>query len=350
VSSRPDLIPERAREGYCTGLDFSRQEETHRSKEMVAAEKGDYHVAVTLRIAFGPADKNVIRGPCMNDRTPRRAAAATKSMKMKTSKSGTAEVFDLGLIKSVGKALTVLQELYHAGRPLRVIDLANSLQTSPSTISRLVSTLAGAGLVEQEADTGRCYLGFGLALLGNATLGRRELDLIALPVMAELSAEFNEYISLSRLHQWKVIIMRGRTLDTIRRDITMMSVVPVHGSAPGKVLAAWQDPSYVRQMLAQHGMDALTSRTITTIDAFMEELERIRKAGFALDDQELIQGLRHVAAPVYDHRGDVVATISAGGSARRVDGEELEKLTAATIRCAADVSRQLGFRHSSLGR
>jgi IclR family transcriptional regulator, KDG regulon repressor len=257
---------------------------------------------------------------------------------------GSAEVLDLSLIKSVGKAIAVLQELYEAGRPLRIIDLAELIDTSSSTVSRMVSTLAAAGLVEQEADTGRVYLGIGLALLGNAALGRRELDLIALPAMAELSAEFKEYISLSRLHKWKVIIMRGRTLETLRRDITMMSVVPVHGSAPGKALAAWRDARYVRQMLADHGMEALTSRTITSVDAFMEELARVRKAGYAVDDEELIRGLRHVAAPVYDHRGAVVATISAGGSAHRVKDAQLERLTAATMRCASDISRQLGFR------
>jgi DNA-binding IclR family transcriptional regulator len=130
----------------------------------------------------------------------------------------------------------------------------------------------------------------------------------------------------------------------------MMSVVPVHGSAPGKMLAAWQDQSYVRQMLAHHGMDALTSRTITSVDVFMKELERIRKAGFAVDDQELIQGLRHVAAPIFDHRGEMIATISAGGSAKRVEGIELERLTAATIRCADDISRQLGFRRPATTR
>jgi IclR family transcriptional regulator, KDG regulon repressor len=123
-----------------------------------------------------------------------------------------------------------------------------------------------------------------------------------------------------------------------------VSIVPVHGSAPGKALAAWQDGRFVRQMLAEHGMDAFTSRTITSVDAFMEELARVRKAGYALDDEELINGLRHVAAPIYDHRGEVVATISAGGSAQRVKDAQLERLTAATIRCASDVSRQLGFR------
>lgn len=268
---------------------------------------------------------------------------ALKASKKKPAR-GTAEVLDLSLIKSVGKAIAVLQELYEAGRPLRVVDLADLIDTSSSTASRMVSTLASAGLVEQEVETGRVYLGLGLALLGNAALGRRELDLIAQPAMAELSAEFKEYISLSRLHKWKVIIVRGRTLQTLRRDISMTSVVPVHGSAPGKILAAWQDTRYVRRMLAEHGMAAYTSKTITSVDAFVAELAKVRKAGCAFDNEELIQGLRHVAAPVFDHRGQVIATISAGGSANRVKDAHLERLTSATVRCATDISRQLGFR------
>jgi YD repeat-containing protein len=76
----------------------------------------------------------------------------------------------------------------------------------------------------------------------------------------------------------------------------------------------------------------------------MEEMARVRNAGYALDEEELIRGLRHVAAPIYDRRGKVVATISAGGSAHRVKDSQLERLTAATIRCASDISRQLGFR------
>ena len=85
----------------------------------------------------------------------------------------TNDVLESGhLIRSVGKAMAILHLIGESPRPLRITDLAKRLQMSSSVVSRLVSTLAEGGLVEQEEDTGRCYLGFGMVLLGDAALGR----------------------------------------------------------------------------------------------------------------------------------------------------------------------------------
>src|SRR6266702_2153728 len=104
-----------------------------------------------------------------------------------------------GLIKSVDKAVNILQELYAAHRPLRVSELAKALSLSPSVVSRIISTFASSGLVDIDEETGRIYLGLGLVLLGNSALGRRKLDYLAIPVMARLAEQFEEYVSLSRL-------------------------------------------------------------------------------------------------------------------------------------------------------
>ena len=250
---------------------------------------------------------------------------------------------DLGLIKSVGKAIAILETLYESGRPLRIIEIANALQMSSSAISRLASTLANGGLVDQD-ETGRCQLGYGLTLFGHASLGRRELDRIALPYTSELSAQFREYVSIGRLYRWKVILLRGHTMQ----GLNLTSVIPVHATAPGKLLAAWQDPDFVVSMLKRHGMDSYTDKTLTSVDGFMSQLEQIRMVGFSTDDQELISGLRHVAAPIRDHTGAVIASVSAGGSIRLVAGSELDNLTQATIRCASEISRQMGFREKPI--
>jgi IclR family KDG regulon transcriptional repressor len=90
-------------------------------------------------------------------------------------------------------------------------------------------------------------------------------------------------------------------------------------------------------------MDPYTSRTITTIDAFLAEVEKVRRQGFALDDCELAADLRHVATPIFDHHGVVVATLSIGGPAQDMRGAELDSLTEAIGHGALEVSRQLGF-------
>jgi DNA-binding IclR family transcriptional regulator len=252
------------------------------------------------------------------------------------------------LIRSVGKAMAILQAIGESPRPLRITDLAKRLHLSSSVVSRLVSTMAEGGLVEQEEDTGRCYLGFGLAILGNAAMGRRDLDRLAAPIMAEISARFATYVMLSRLHRGSVVTMLNRATESLQRDIKMTCVMPVHATASGKVLAAWLDPLELNEVLRVHPLDSFTSKTITTTEQFRQELERVRAQGFAIDEQESVQGRVYVGAPIRDHRGEVVAAISAGGPAIELQGDALEALIRAIVQRALEISRQLGYEERSL--
>lgn len=249
-------------------------------------------------------------------------------------------------IKSVSKAISILEALRQSRRPLRVIDLARLLNLSSSAVSRIAGTLASRGLIEYDQDTGRLYLGFGLALLGNATMGRRAIDRIALPVMAEITVRFkhdNRYISLGRQYGGQVVYLRGRTPEMLQRDLNTVSVAPMHATAPGKVFAAWKQREQVIAEFADYSMDPYTPRTITTIDAFLQEIAHVRRHGFALDDRELVEDLRHVATPIFDHLGRVVATLSIGGPAQDMQGAELDSLASAIGHGSLEVSRQLGY-------
>jgi IclR family KDG regulon transcriptional repressor len=250
---------------------------------------------------------------------------------------------DGNLIKSVGKALAILEELYSSGRALRVGDLAARLDMSPSAVSRLVSTLGTSRLVDQDEESGRCYLGIGLSLLGHAALGRRELDQIALPVLADISRRFPAYASLCRMYRNKVIMIRGRTSETLQRDSSLMCVHPVHACASGKLLLAYLEPVARSAALDGHRLDPYTPRTLTTMEVLMDNLDSIRRDGFALDDQELLHDSRHVAAPIRDHTGEVVAALSVGGRTTEVQ-EQFEELTQACIVGSLAISRQLGYR------
>jgi DNA-binding IclR family transcriptional regulator len=251
---------------------------------------------------------------------------------------------DGNLIKSVGKALAILEELYTSGRPLRVGDLAARLDMSPSAVSRLVSTLGTRRLIDQDEESGRCYLGIGLSLLGHAALGRQELDQIALPVLADISRRFPAYGSLCRMYRNKVIMIRGRTSETLQRDSSLMCVHPVHACASGKLLLAHLEPTALAAVIKEHQLDPYTPRTITSVEALMENFETIRRDGFALDEQELLHDSCHVATPIRDHSGTVIAALSVGG--RIVDvHEQFAALTQACVAGALAISRQLGYHN-----
>ncbi len=247
-------------------------------------------------------------------RTPKRVAPPRGAGQPPSAKRRSRAEEDEGnLIKSVGKALAILEELYASGRALRVGDLAARLDMSPSAVSRLVTTLGMSRLVDQDEESGRCHLGMGLALLGHAALGRRELDRIALPVLADLSRRFPAYASLCQLYRDKVIMIRGRTSETLQRDSSLMCVHPVHACASGKLLLAYMEPGDLEAVLEGHRMDPYTPRTITTPEALTDELALIRRDGFAVDDQELLHDSQHVAVPIRNHANAVIAALSVGG-------------------------------------
>src|SRR5271168_3963534 len=178
------------------------------------------------------------------------------------------------LIRSVGKAMAILHVIGESPRPLRITDLAKRLHMSSSVVSRLVSTLAEGGLVEQEEDTGRCYLGFGLAVLGNAALGRRDLDRLALPIMTEISARFGTYAMLSRLHRGSVVTMLNRATESLQRDVKLNCLLPLHASASGKVLVAWLNPIKLQSILDSNPLDSFTPITIISLQSLMVEMKR----------------------------------------------------------------------------
>ena len=247
-------------------------------------------------------------------------------------------------IKSVHKAIGILEVLAASRAPLRITDLSKRLGMTPSSVSRLVSTLREHGLVETDDATGRCYVGLGVVVLGNAALGRRQLDQVAQPWMAEIATRFDEHVNLSRLHRGHVIYQRGARNDALlRAEVQLGAVLPVHCTAPGKALIAWLPADRIAAILRERGMERYTANTITTVDGMLRELEEVRRTGIAYDNEELSYGTRGVGVPIRGQGGTVLATLSIGAHADRLQGEKLVACEQALAFAAQHISREVGY-------
>jgi IclR family acetate operon transcriptional repressor len=91
-------------------------------------------------------------------------------------------------------------------------------------------------------------------------------------------------------------------------------------------------------------MERRTQRTITEPAALLEELERTRERGWAIDDIENEEGVRCIAAPVRDHLGAVVAAMSVAAPAYRFTHEDLFELAPTVLKATAELSRRIGWR------
>lgn len=245
-------------------------------------------------------------------------------------------------IKSVHKAFDILEALAASRTPLRITDLAEQLRMTPSTVSRLVATLREHGLVETDPLTGRCTVGLGAVVLGNAALGRRPLDQITRPWIAQLSTQFSEYINISQLHRGKVVYQRGTWSDgMMRAGVRLSGILPVHSTSPGKVLIAWLPEAEIRSILHGTGMESFTANTITDIDAMLAHLAEVRRLGLAHDREEIAYNLIGAAAPIRGADGRVLASISTSMAAGRWQKKAIE-VEQALIYAAAQISRDLG--------
>ena len=246
-------------------------------------------------------------------------------------------------IKSVRKAIDILDALSGARRALRVGEVASKLNMSVSAVSRLIATLSKGALVHQDEETGRCYLGLGLTVLGANALGRRAIDRIAMPIMDELANRIRGYVSLSRLARGKVVLMRALPSPLSQHGVNLIVAAPVHAVASGKILCGGLTTAEIHELIKSQGMDPITTHTIAQPAQFIAAVDAGRADGFAIDDQESAYKHRHVACPIFDHNGNVVAALSGGGALADFQWNELPTLIQALSRGSLRISRELGF-------
>lgn len=118
---------------------------------------------------------------------------------------------------------------------------------------------------------------------------------------------------------------------------------PVHATALGKVMLAYRTPEYLERIFSDE-VERYTEKTITSPDAMRRELETIRDQGYALDDEDGVRGLRCLAAPIRDHKGQVVAAISMSAPTSVLAEENRPRFASHVQEAAIRASVQAGYR------
>ncbi len=225
-----------------------------------------------------------------------------------------------------------------------ITELSADLHLAKSTVYRLLQTLMGRGYVAQDPVSGRYHLGLKFMELGALISERLSIPAVARPHLQRLMEAANETVQLGLLEGHEVVYA-----DKIEcpRTIRMYSRVgrrsPLHCTALGKILLAYQPEAAVRDVLAGD-LERHTVQTITTPRTLQAELQRIRENGYAFDDEEFEEGLRCFAAPVWNHTGTVVASLGVAGPTARFDPGRSPELIKLVKDAAETVSVALGCK------
>lgn len=240
--------------------------------------------------------------------------------------------------RSLVGAFTLLEVMAHAAQPLSPAELSARSGLSASTVRKLVATLALRGYLLTEED-GSVSLGPRLIHLGaTASL---QLGDWARPQLDGLVAETGATASIAVLDSDEVVYLgQSRSRHSLGTFSAVGARVSPHCTAVGKVLLGQLEDNRVRETLERTGMPALTDRTITDLDEFLDQLTLVRRQGYAFDDGENDIGVRCVAIPVPASPRILAISLSAPDS--RLSVADAIGFLPVLERAAVDLSDALG--------
>jgi IclR family KDG regulon transcriptional repressor len=248
-----------------------------------------------------------------------------------------------GGTQAIDRALAVLLS-FTTDQPIRrVPELTQSLGLNKSTVYRLLQALGAANLVQRADEAGSYRLGPAVLDLANCFLATIDLGGDARPLMQAFATRSGESVTLAVLDGIEAIsVSQVRGTRTPQLVSRFGFRIPIYCSSSGKALLLDHTDAQIYERLAHSGMRRLTENTITDPKMFISRLDRERRQGWTLNDEESEIGMRTVGAPIRDHSGAIVAAVSVLAPTFRLSKAEVPALAAAIKDLAAEISKVVG--------
>jgi DNA-binding IclR family transcriptional regulator len=246
----------------------------------------------------------------------------------------------------IERAVDLLFCLAKHDGPVGVTELARQLEISKASIFRLLQTLVGKGLVARNVDDGTYVLtprvlGLGVRFLPN------QLSAVARPHLVRLRDATNETTTFSvRVGEERVFLDVLPSALEVKMVPEMGRAVSLTRGASGKLLLAFAEQE-MRERLVR---GAFAGRARRHAEAFLFELEQIRKDGYAASIQERTPGASSLAAAIRDRTGDVVAAVALSAPVNRFDTAAMKHALPSLLATAERISRELGWSGSPTAR
>lgn len=248
-------------------------------------------------------------------------------------------------VQTVGKALLILDLLASGDSEMSLTEIAAQTGWAKSTVHGFLSTLREYGYVEQSVHNGRYKLGMKMFEMGNAVKRSWDINQVAKPYLQRLNEKTGEMVQLATEKDGEVLYLDKLDSHKNMRIVSDIGLrLPVHCSGLGKALLAYQSSSEVKRIIKEKGMRAMTDQTITTLPKLFRELERVREKGYSIDDQEIMEGLRCIAAPIFDSGNQVKYAVSVSGLYYNMQGQHLEYVIESVKNTAENISYEMGYR------
>jgi DNA-binding IclR family transcriptional regulator len=245
---------------------------------------------------------------------------------------------------SLERGLRVIEATADNGGSATLSEIARKTALPKSTAHHLLRSLVDFGYLVQDGDARPYRIGPKLLRLTGRSWTKEQLVEISMPFLDELSRRTGEGTSLAILRDGIVTVVAKRESEGPVRVVQEVGARrPIYCTAVGKALAAWLPESELDGIIARTVLERRTARTIIDPAAFRQELARIRASGFAVDNEEHIEGIRCIATPIRDQSGTVRASLCVVGQTSRMLQRRLAEIRLPLSAVAAELSARLGY-------
>lgn len=250
-------------------------------------------------------------------------------------------------MKTIAKTLKVLKCFTPEHEEWGVTELGRATGIHKVIVHRVLRSLAAERFVVQDPKNRRYRLGGGLIELARNSLRNVNVAEVARPHLEKLRNDTKETVLLSIRRGLSILVVGAyESPQTIRVTGVVGDQAPMHCSAAGKLFLSFGPPAVLEELLA-HRLKTYTPKSLTHAAALKEELARVHKRGWAVDDEESVPGIRAVAAPVTRNDGGIEACIAVRGPAARLPRSSLRRLAARVMVVANTVSAEMQQREKS---
>lgn len=251
---------------------------------------------------------------------------------------------ELDSTNSIERAFAILETISESKRALSNSDLSRHLNIPKSSASYILRILEKRNYLLRD-EAGKYRLGLKLVSLMQESLTHLDIRELARPVL-------ENFLQKSRLAEAHLAVLdNGRAVyiekaevqSFVKMDIWVGHRLPIHTTAIGKTLISDLPEKTILEILDLHGMQKKTPHTITNKQKFLREIREVCKRGFAIDNEENAEGVRCVAAPVFNEKGKVIAALGTSTIVLQLNESQLPKVIEMVKKSADDLSKKLGY-------
>ena len=225
-----------------------------------------------------------------------------------------------GRIPTNLRTLKILEILGNSDRPMTPTEINKELKLPKQTVHRLCNTLEDEGYIIRETNGKRLQPSPRLKSLASGILYSSRNQIALRQVLVDVAAKVKETINLVVPEEDGMMYLdRVETDWPFRIQLPIGSHVPFHCTASGKTFLASLSPSLRKSFVKGMNLKPMTGNTFNDPDAFLDELARVAKQGYAVDNEEFIDGMIAVAVPVKDEKSRYCASIAFHAPTQRMD-------------------------------